>query len=343
MSRERLIGMIQGYRDTALLRTGVELGVFDGLAERGLDAEELAGRLGTDQRGLSIFLNALVAAGLVEHESSGYTLVPAVARHLVRGRSGYLGELTKILASDWEWDAFKVLHEAVRHGGTVVGEHAETPNFEYWEDFAAHATLATGPTAELIAERLTPWLSGRREGRILDVACGHGLYGFTLARHAEQARLTALDWDNVVPIAARNAADMGVAERVRFLTGDMFTADLDGPYDVALVTNVLHHFSEETATTLLARVADALAPDGKLVVVGFTVGDQPPDRDPAPHLFSLLMLAWTHAGEVHSERAYADMFARIGFAEPAVHSIPELPLRVLIAERAKGGAACSAA
>lgn len=62
----------------------------------------------------------------------------------------------------------------------------------------------------------------------------------------------------------------------------MFTTDLGGPYDIALVTNVLHHFAPQTATTLLKRVGEAMKPDGKLVIVGFTVGDQPPDRDPAP-------------------------------------------------------------
>lgn len=333
LSRERILGMLQGYRDTSLVRAGVTLGVFDGLAEAGLDAEVLAKRLAVDPRGLTILLNALVANGLLEHNSSEYSLAPATAAHLVSGKPGYVGHLTKILASDWEWDALKVLDEAVRRGGTVVDDHAETPNFEYWEDFATHATLATTPTAELIADQLKPWFAERSTVDVLDVACGHGIYGFTIARREPRARVWGLDWDNVVPIAARNAEEMGVRDRVEFLTGDMFTTDLGGPYDVALITNVLHHFSEDEAARLLGRVGEAIRPGGRVVIVGFTVGDQPPDRDPAPHLFSLLMLAWTHAGEVHSERAYREMLLRSGFVAPEVHSLPGLPLRVLIAER----------
>jgi 2-polyprenyl-3-methyl-5-hydroxy-6-metoxy-1,4-benzoquinol methylase len=332
--RARILGMMQGYRDTSLVRAGVELGVFDGLAEAGLDPEVLAKRLDVDARGLTILLNALVATGLMEHDSSEYRLSPDAARYLVSARPGYVGHLTRILASDWEWDALKLLHEAVRHGGAVVDTHAETPNFRYWEDFAKHATLATGPTAELVADRLAPWLSTRDSVDVLDVACGHGIYGFTLARREPRARVRGLDWDNVVPIARRNAEEMGVDERVDFLIGDMFTTDLGGPYDVALITNVLHHFSQEDATTLLKRVGEATKPDGRVVVVGFTVGDQSPDRDPAPHLFSLLMLTWTRAGEVHSERVYREMFAQSGFARPEIHTVPGTPMRVLIAERA---------
>lgn len=213
-SRERILAMIQGYRDTALIRTGVALGVFDGLAETGLDAEVLAKRLRVDVRGLTIFLNALVASGLLRHDSSEYELTAASAEFLVSGRKNYLGHLTKILASDWEWDALKILHEAVRRGGTVVENHAETPEFGYWEDFATHATLATGPTAALVADELADWMSARPEVHVLDVACGHGQYGFTIAQREPLARVWGVDWGNVVPIATQNAEKMGVSDRV---------------------------------------------------------------------------------------------------------------------------------
>jgi len=83
-------------------------------------------------------------------------------------------------------------------------------------------------------------------------------------------------------------------------------------------------------------MATALKPDGRLVTVAITTGDDAPADDPVPYLFSVLMLAWTHEGEVHPASGYADAVREAGFAEPRQLTVPHNPLRVYIADR--GGA-----
>jgi cyclopropane fatty-acyl-phospholipid synthase-like methyltransferase len=155
-----------------------------------------------------------------------------------------------------------------------------------------------------------------------------------LARRFAQAQVWALDWPNVLTVTERHAERLGVPDRAYFIAGDMFEVPLGGPYDVVVVANVLHHFSEERATDLLGRLRAVMKTDGRLVVVGFTLGDQPPAEDPDPHLFSVLMLVWTHEGEVHSEATYRRMLGTSGFVRTTVHEVDGLPLRVLTAERA---------
>jgi len=70
-----------------------------------------------------------------------------------------------------------------------------------------------------------------------------------------------------------------------------------------------------------------------VVLVGFVTSEEPPTVDPEPYLFSLLMLVWTGAGEVHSVRTYERMLDAAGFAAPTLAPTPRLPFRVLIAER----------
>jgi cyclopropane fatty-acyl-phospholipid synthase-like methyltransferase len=336
LTRDHVFGLIQGYRNTSLLRAAIHLGVFDSLADGPADAKELAAKVRIDPRGALILLNALVAIGLLARGGDEtFSLVSGADEWLVSGGAKSVAGLVYILASDWEWDALKVLGDAVRTGGAVVGEHAESPTFQYWEDFATYATAATGPTAALIVDQLSGWLTGRSTVEVLDVACGHGLYGYTLASKVPAAKVWSLDWPHVLAIAAERADRMGVRDRVEFVSGDMFEVPLGGPYDVVFVTNVLHHFAEERATELLSRVSDVLKPDGRLVIVGFTITEEPPEQDPAPYLFSVLMLAWTKDGEVHTERAYDRMLLSAGFAEPTVHRLPHIPMRVLIANRRK--------
>jgi cyclopropane fatty-acyl-phospholipid synthase-like methyltransferase len=332
-----ILDMMQAYKVTALLNTAIELGVFDRLALGPAPAPIVACDLGLDARGGRLLLNALAAIGLLESDGRSYALRDGADAHLVRGRTGYAGDMFRVMASRWEWDALQRLPDAVRRGGTVLDEHAETPEYEYWEDFAAYAHAVAAPTARMAAEALRTWADARTRLDVLDVACGHGLYGFTFAREHPRARVWSLDWPNVLPIACEHARELGVADRVTTIPGDMFEVPLGGPYDVVMITNVLHHFTEERGVELIRRASSAMEDGGRIVLVGFTVDeDEAPACDPAPHLFSILMLVWTHGGEVHSVAAYERMLAAGGFRNPVVHRVPSLPLRVIVAERAAG-------
>ncbi|MEU8163760.1 class I SAM-dependent methyltransferase [Micromonospora parva] len=332
LTRRDINDMMQAYKKTSLLRTGVELGVFDALAAGPATAGGLAPKLGIHPRGARILLDALTAIRLTDRTGEHFSLTPAAADHLVSTRPDYLGGMVKVMSSDWEWDALRDLSAAVREGGTVLDVHAETPEYSYWEDFAAYATKVAQPTAEVMAEALAPWAKERAELDILDVACGHGVYGYTLAQHNPQATVTSLDWPNVLAVTEKHAERLGVRDRASFLPGDMFTTDLGGPYDVALLTNVTHHFSEERVHELVNRLGSVVKPGGRLVIVGFTTGDESPALDPAPYLFSVLMLVWTFEGESHSVAAYNRALAAAGFGPATVHPT-DLPFRVLVAEK----------
>lgn len=332
LTRRDLTDMMQAYKKTSLLRAGVELGVFDALADGPATAEALGRRLSAHPRGVRILLEALAAIRLVESAGDAFRLAPVAADHLVSSRPDHLGGMVRVMASDEEWDALRDLGAAVRAGGTVLDVHAETPEYAYWENFAAYATKVARPTAEVAAEVLAPWAKEIGDLSILDVACGHGVYGYTLAEHHPQARVTSLDWPNVLTVAEGHAERMGVRDRVSLRPGDMFTTPLGGPYDLVLLTNVTHHFSEDKVRELVTRLGAAVRPGGKLVIVGFTTGAEPPAEDPAPYLFSVLMLVWTHEGESHSVAAYDRVLAAAGFGPATVHPT-DLPFRILVADK----------
>jgi len=335
VSRQTVLEMMHAYKSTSLLKAALSLGVFDAIGEGADTVESVAQRCDAHPRAMRILVHALAAVGLVEVRDRRVELAAGVAPLLRRDSPGYVGDMVHVIASDEEWEALRRLPEAVRHGGAVVDQHAETPEYAYWEAFATHATAVARPTAGALADALAPWAATRRELRVLDVAAGHGLYGFTVARRHPGTRVVALDWANVLPIARRHAEELGVADRAEFRAGDMFTAELGGPYDLVLVTNVLHHFSEERCVQLLRRLRGVLAEDGRLAVVGFALGEQPPRHDPGPHLFSVLMLVWTAQGEVHRAAAYDRMLRAAGFARDRHMDVPDLPFKIVIAERSE--------
>ena len=82
--------------------------------------------------------------------------------------------------------------------------------------------IPRSPIGELVLRELRPW---RREqpANILDLCCGTGCLGILAAHVFDSARVVCSDLDpTAVALARRNAADLGVADRVDVACSDLF-------------------------------------------------------------------------------------------------------------------------
>ena len=100
---------------------------------------------------------------------------------------------------------------------------------EFWslDFFVSSAVLIPRPETELLVELVLQYvgrLAGGRPVRVLDIGTGSGAISVCLARELPVAQIVALDISPVALDVARvNAERHGVADRIRFLTGDLFS------------------------------------------------------------------------------------------------------------------------
>ena len=113
---------------------------------------------------------------------------------------------------------------------------------------------------------------------------------------------------------------MGVAARHTALPGDAFKVDFGTGYDVALMTNFLHHFDVPTCTTLLKKVAASLKPGGRVAVLEFVPNE---DRvsPPMAAMFAMQMLGGTPSGDAFTLSELASMLKDAGFATVSSHPL----------------------
>src|SRR5262249_39912086 len=211
------------------------------------------------------------------------------------------------------------LTEAVRRGGTAVSDEGTVSDDNpIWVAFAR----AMAPLMQMPANLLADLVGGdpQQPLRVLDVAAGHGLFGITLAERYPQARVTALDWPNVLAVAVENARQAGVADRHTLLPGSAFETDWGGPYDLVLLTNFLHHFDGPTCRQLAAKAFAARGPGGRALTLEFI---PEPDRvtPPSTASFALTMLATTARGDAYTFAECQAMFADAGFRRSEFHPL----------------------
>ena len=251
-SPEIVFETFTAFQRTATLKAAVDLDVFTAIGEGTVTPAALATRVGAAERGVRSLCDALVVLGLLTKAGSRYGLGPDASVFLDRRSPAYIGTIGRFLTSRWVVECFEHLTEAVRRGGTAVEDQGLlVADHPVWVEFARGMAPLAGMTAAALAAVLDVDHAPPR--RVLDIAAGHGLFGITLARHAEQAEVVALDARDVLAVARENAAAAGVAGRFRTIEGSAFTADWGTGYDLVLLTNFLHGFDPPTCETLLAR------------------------------------------------------------------------------------------
>ncbi|PWR04961.1 SAM-dependent methyltransferase [Micromonospora acroterricola] len=148
--------------------------------------------------------------------------------------------------------------------------HADHPPFgpQWWErHYQEYAARHGSPSPQLVAE-----VTGLPAGSALDAGCGHGADALWLARQGWQ--VTAVD---VSPTAVSDARDFvgheepDLASHIAWVVADLTTWQPPQQYDL-VVSQYVHPampFDE-----FVARLAQAVAPDGTLLVVGHDHADE---------------------------------------------------------------------
>ncbi|MBI5482536.1 MAG: DUF2062 domain-containing protein [Deltaproteobacteria bacterium] len=117
--------------------------------------------------------------------------------------------------------------------------------------------------AYLLAADALRSIATRPEATVGDLGCGRGLLAVLLVEAGAEAQVVGLDWDEAGLATARAAArDL---PRVRFEHADL-TSDAPPACTGAALVDVLHYHPPDVQDAILARVAAALAPGGRLVV-----------------------------------------------------------------------------
>lgn len=323
---------ISAYQRTEALQAAIELDLFTHIGAGAGTADEIASACQASPRGARILADFLTICGFLAKQGDRYELTSDSKVFLDRKSPAYVGGATRFMLSPELRASFLQLTAAVRRGGTAVSDEGTTADDNpLWVEFArAMAPLMQGP-AQLLADLISG--EGDKPLRVLDVAAGHGLFGIAVAERYPRARVTAIDWRNVLAVAQENATRAGLADRYALIPGSAFEVDWGGPYDVVLLTNFLHHFDVPACERLAARAHAALAPGGRALTLEFI---PEPDRITPPSTagFALVMLATTARGDAYTFAEYEAIFGSAGFARSEFHALPPTNQQAVVSHKA---------
>ena len=259
---ERLLQFTFGFAPPLIIEAAIRHGVFNVLDEGAKTLEEVCAETRTARRGVRAILNALVGLGLLaKDDEERYALTPESATFLVSGKPGFHGGFF-LLTSDPMLSEWRKLHEIVRSGRPAQHINRVQDGVPFFLRFVEEIFPIHYPAAQRLGEALgVPKAAGPLS--VLDLAAGSGVWSVALAQQSPHVRVTAVDWAGVIPITRKVTARHGVADRFRFVEGDLLEADFGSGHAIATAGHILHSEGEDRSRLLLKKTFDALAPGAR--------------------------------------------------------------------------------
>jgi SAM-dependent methyltransferase len=263
------------------------------LGETWKSSAEVAKALGTDGRATDRLMNTLCSLGLLEKRDGRFCNSPPASRFLVRGRPEFMAGLMHMVHL---WETWSTLTAAVRQGGSVVSGAIGDRGDTWLRAFIAAMHWRGRQHAQDVIALLD--LSG--VSRVLDVGGGSGVYAMAFARAKPDITAVVFDLPRVVSMAQAYIAQEELSDRVKTVAGDYEGDELGRGFDLVFLSAIIHSNSEHGNRGLLRKCADALKPNGQLVVQDFIV-DEDRTGPPFAVLFALNMLVGTESGDTYTE------------------------------------------
>ncbi len=319
-AKQRVFDLMLTFVKSQCLYVSTRLGIFDILDDKGEQSvEDLAQRTNTDAERLYFILRGLAHIDVLE-EKPGRIFAPTeTSELLVTNKAPSAGHLAMHLIEPAQWDAWKILPEALEKGvvpfelANGKGVYQYCYDNEWSKDtFIKAMSFLTGSQVEGLLEAY----DFGQYGTVMDVGGGQGgLIASIVKRYGCKGIL--FDLPDVADTAKDYMSSQGVgADAVTVKTGDVFEAVPSGA-DAIVMKHFISAWSDEDAVKILANCRAALPDTGRLILLQSFVPDIDETKTEAdgimPGIFAVQINVATPGGGWRTKQQFQTLFERGGF------------------------------
>ena len=250
----KLLEVSGSYWHACTLHAGVKLDLFSRIEAGDNTAEDIAGGLGYDVRGVTVLLDALAAMGLIIKAEARYSNTQTGKSLLVKESPQYIGHMIMHhhhLVEPWSHlDAAVSTGKPARAGGTF--DEKERESF-----LMGMFNMAMG-----IAPRLAEEIDLDNKQHLLDLGGGPGTYAIHFCLANPHLKATVADLKTTRPFAEKTISKFGLSDRIDFTPCNYLEDDVKGSYDVAWLSHILHGEGPDECRMIIKKAVSASGKGG---------------------------------------------------------------------------------
>jgi len=287
---QRMYTMVTSHWVPQVVRAAVDLSLAEHLADRALNANEIAHRENSAPDTTFRLMRACVELGLLTADMKGRFHATSLLETLRKDAPGSLRgfALATTLPSQWlTWNEFTA---SVRTGRTQVAAALGSNFFDYLEKHPSEArdfSEGMSSTTTLWASEAAKAIDTTGIKLAVDIGGANGSLLHLVLENNPGLRGIVFDRPNIVDKAALETAKKGLTDRTEVMAGDFFESVPKA--DLYLLKMILHDWDDESCIKILKNCRKAMNTGGRIALIEMIVGEI---SDPGPAaLLDMNMLA----------------------------------------------------
>jgi hypothetical protein len=299
-----VLPMIWGIHISRAVYVAAELGIADSLAAGPMTVTQLAQATQTHEASLYRVLRLLASLGVLteqENRSFGLTVLGERLRTDVQASMRSWAMLVEYLGGV---RAFEPIIETVKTGRPAMDIAHGMTTFQFLEQhpkLAQRFQAAMSERTAAFAPSVAVGYDFSRMQIVADIGGGTGTLLAAILRAHSQLRGILFDRRAAVADGRETLRAAGVANRSEVIAGDFFEGVPEGA-DGYILANVLHDWDDKRAVQILDSCRQAMAADGRVLVVERLIPADPAEA--LPVLLSDLNMLVFSSGQERTNAEY---------------------------------------
>jgi O-methyltransferase len=302
--------LIRSFQLAKMLQVAANLDLADRIGESPRPIAELARECGADSAMLLRMCRALAAFGIFAVNAKGHIAHNARSAQLRRDAKPTLHYAARYWTMPSNWTAWSKLEDTIRTGQPAFELAYGMANFEYLKRHPHEAELFDAFMQHSPDDRHAAVVEAydfAHAHLIVDVGGGSGALLAAILAGNLNAKGLLFDRENVIPRAQ--------IDRCAIEAGDFFERVPAGG-DIYTLSQILHDWSDERASRILANCRAAMRAHARLLVIERVLDEVPGRTNPLNFLSDMDMMVLFPGAKERTLKEFAQLFRSAGFSAP---------------------------
>ncbi len=264
----KIINMIQGYSQSYIVYSSVELGIFNTLFTQSMTNQQLAKKLHLSASLLERFMKVLMAMDLVHKEDDRYQLTSLGKK--LSGNSEETMEPIILFNGRICMKAWGFFHEGLSMNKSPIelmeGEAFFDSNADSDHRLSTFNQMMRQSSMHLNLDILFQTRNVEEIKQIVDIGGGAGDVIVQLLEGFRFAEGIILDKDYVREEAERTIRTHDLESRCRFVEGDFFLP-IEQKSDAYILSRILHDWDDDHVHSILRNIAEVMTNKNVLFII----------------------------------------------------------------------------
>jgi len=263
---DQVFRLTMGYRASQAVGLAVELAIPDRVADHAQTAAELAQATGSDEESLHRFLRGLCALGVLTEDRQGRFGPTPLSGCLRSGQREYA--MARMTLKEG-YAAWAELGHSVLTGKPAYELVHGLPRWEHIAgnpDAIERFNAAMAASAQVDGTALSDACDLSEISTLVDIGGGRGALMAAVLAAQPKMRGVIVDLQPGLQGAPAQLEAAGVAGRCEMVVGNFFDSVPSGG-DACVLRWILHDWNDKEAARIVAVCAEAMPPNGRLLVI----------------------------------------------------------------------------